>query len=160
MTIILAILTITAFAFGRRLQGGLFPSLGSTWERLGYAAIASLAALVRTGDAVMAALIAPAWFGTCCIPLLASIGRTDPMWRGAVRGFLQCLPAAAVAFWYGYEYAALWPALGAFTGPIYKLGWLIDGATTGRRWHIQATVFAEWASGALYGAGMLAGLSG
>ena len=158
MTTILAIAIVAAFAFGRRLQGGLFPSLGSTWERLSYAAIAALSALAWSGDPIMSALIAPAWFGACCIPLFDSIGREDAMWRGAVRGLVQGLPVAAVALYFGHEYAALWFCLGALTGPAYKLGWLLDGATTGKRWHVQGTVAGEYMSGALYGAGLLAAL--
>lgn len=146
-----AIAIVAAGAWGRRIQGGFFTFPSSLIGRAIYAVIVGLSAWAWTGNHWLALATVPAWYAACCISLLDSTGEADPIWRGMVRGALWALPAALVAIAFGHFYAVLWPALGAFMGPAYKLAWVFKS-------RIQPTVVGEYATGALLAAGMLAGL--
>lgn len=153
---------LLAMAAGRRIQGGGL-NVCAWWPRstlLGrvvYGLIAGTVAFHLKGEWVIAAVIAVAWTGACCISLFTSIGRDDAIWRGVLRGMVQiavpavaliALGAATGAFMTSPVMPAMAAMIGGASGPIYKLGWQWSDATNGR---VQATVFGEWWSGIAYG---------
>lgn len=147
-------------ALANRLRGGMvgriIPGIGTQLSRVVFAVmLVGSAAWQLWAVEWWMAVAAVAWWLSCIVPLFGSIdmGRNEgTVWgdaaKGAARGLIWAVPAAAVLWWQGFEWWPMVPA-GLLFPVCYEIGWRLDW----RQREFRPTEVGEWLFGFCLGAG-------